>query len=120
MAACVVVLGLLSRSTAWVVELVGMWPGDSLWAALVYCLAAAVAPHAPRRAVAAVAVAVSFAVEFQQLLRSPWWVAVRATPLGHLLLGSTFHAPDLAAYGVGVLWAALLDRALLSQNTRPD
>ena len=79
--------------------------GDVLWAAMVYCWLGVVAPRAgvARRALAALGVA--WAVEAAQLLRWPWLVALRAMPLGHLVLGADFDARDLAAYAVGVACA---------------
>lgn len=86
--------------------------GDALWAAMIYGLTGVLAPRAARSRRSAVAALVCAAVEASQLLRAPWLVALRATRLGHLVLGSAFDARDLVAYGVGVAGAALLDRGL--------
>jgi hypothetical protein len=51
-------------------------------------------------------------VEFSQLYQAPWINAVRAHPLGHMVLGSTFNWGDLAAYTVGAVLALLLELAL--------
>jgi sterol desaturase/sphingolipid hydroxylase (fatty acid hydroxylase superfamily) len=48
-----------------------------------------------------------------QLIQAPWLVALRAHPLGHLVLGSTFGWGDLIAYTAGVAIAALVDKAAL-------
>ena len=58
------------------------------------------------------AVAISFAVELSQLYSSPALDALRRTTAGHLVLGSGFDARDLAAYTLGVLAAAVVERAL--------
>ena len=59
------------------------------------------------------ALLICFAVEFGQLVQTPWLVALRAHPLGHLVLGSTFGWGDLIAYTAGVAIAALVDKAAL-------
>jgi hypothetical protein len=56
---------------------------------------------------------ICFAVEFDQLVQAPWLVELRAHPLGHLVLGSTFGWADLIAYTAGVAIAALVDKAAL-------
>ena len=87
--------------------------GDALWAAMVAWWIGAVAPRAPLRARAAVALGLSFAVEVSQLLyHAPALDALRATRAGHLVLGSGFDARDLAAYTAGVALAVLLERAV--------
>jgi Protein of unknown function (DUF2809) len=68
------------------------------------------APTASIMVRACVALGLCFAVEASQLLHAPWLDAVRATPLGHLVLGSGFDPRDLAAYAAGVLLGVVLDR----------
>jgi len=86
--------------------------GDALWAAMVAWWIAAVAPHAPLQARAGVALGLSFAVELSQLYHTPALDALRATRMGHLVLGSGFDPRDLAAYTAGVAAAVLLERAV--------
>ncbi|AHG92776.1 Protein of unknown function DUF2809 (plasmid) [Gemmatirosa kalamazoonensis] len=85
--------------------------GDALWAAMIAWWVGAAVPDValPRRA--AVALALCFVVEVSQLYHAPALDAVRGTTLGHLVLGSGFDARDLAAYALGVLVAALIERA---------
>lgn len=54
---------------------------------------------------AAVALAVSWAVEFSQLWHAPWLEQLRATRLGPLVLGSGFDSRDLVSYAAGVVLA---------------
>ncbi len=82
--------------------------GDALWAAMVCWWIGALAPRASLWARAAAALAVAWAVELGQLWRAPWLVALRATRLGHLVLGADFDARDLAAYAAGVAGATAL------------
>jgi hypothetical protein len=46
----------------------------------------------------------------------PWLDAVRATRLGHLVLGSDFDGRDLLAYAIGVLGAVGLERLLRNSS----
>ena len=84
--------------------------GDALWAAMVAWWVAALAPAVRPRWRAAVALAFCFAVEFSQLVHSSALDALRRTAVGHLVLGSDFDTRDLAAYGLGVLSALLVER----------
>ncbi|MGV8977163.1 MAG: DUF2809 domain-containing protein [Cellulomonas sp.] len=85
--------------------------GDALYAVLVVVLVAFVRPTARTWVVAAVAWAVCAAIELGQLTGVPahltevWWPA-------RLVLGTTFHAPDLALYAIGVALAAGVDGAI--------
>jgi hypothetical protein len=87
--------------------------GDALWAAMVVWLLAAAVPRLRLPLLAFTALAISYVVEFGQLYRSPAIDALRATTVGHLVLGSGFDPRDLVAYAVGVLAAVLLDRAVI-------
>jgi hypothetical protein len=105
-----VALGLGSRRYAsQLPALVVTYAGDTLWAAMVYFLAAMLAPGAPVRRLATGALAASVAVEVSQLVHVPWLDALRATRLGALVLGQGFLWSDLVCYAVGVCFAALLD-----------
>ena len=85
--------------------------GDALWATMLAWWVGALAPRRPLAARSAVALGLCLAVETSQRLHTPALDAVRATTLGHLVLGSDFDPRDLAAYAFGVLGAALLERA---------
>lgn len=90
----------------------GQYPGDALWATMVFFLWGLVLPKASIARVAALALATSWIVEFAQSIQVPWLVALRSTTIGHMILGSTFHAPDLVAYAVGVGLGAGLEQAI--------
>ena len=90
--------------------------GDALWAAMIVWWVSALAPTTRRRWRGATAYAVCAAVEAAQLLHTPGLDAVRATTLGHLVLGSDFDARDLLAYAAGVVAALLLDRAIVARG----
>lgn len=93
--------------------------GDALWAAMVYWLAGVVAPGARVATRAAAAVGFAWLVEAGQLVRLPWLVALRATPIGHLVLGSDFDARDLASYALGVGAAVTVEAVYRTRGRAP-
>lgn len=103
-AAAVVVaaLGLAGRALP---GAVGDLAGGVLYAALVTLLVALAAPRARPATLGAVALAICVAVELAQLTGVPAQVVDAVPPLRYVL-GTTFHAPDLAAYAVGAAAAA--------------
>ena len=92
--------------------------GDALWAAMIAWWVGALAPGARLVRRCSVAYAVCVVVEVSQLYHTPWLDALRATGLGHLVLGSGFDPRDLAAYGLGVAGAALLEAAVVARGRR--
>ena len=109
-----IALGLASRRWPDALPAVlGKYPGDALWALMVFFGWRALRPRARTRDVALLAAATSALVEGAKLWRAPWLVAFRHTTLGHLLLGHVFSWQNLVAYGVGVIVGVVLDRILL-------
>lgn len=94
--------GLASRRWDLFPTIFGKYPGDALWALLVYVLIGMMRRKMSPSWVAAWALAACFAVETAQLYHAPWIDAVRATRMGYLALGTTFNPMDLVAYTVGV------------------
>ncbi|MGI4860343.1 MAG: DUF2809 domain-containing protein [Janthinobacterium lividum] len=98
----VIALGLLSRRYAFVFPTrFAKYPGDALYALMMFFGWGMLLPALSSRRIALLALGTSFAVEFSQLYRAPWIDAIRAHPLGHLVLGSGFSPRDLLAYIVG-------------------
>lgn len=95
----VATLGLFSRMPF--LHLPLFW-GDVLWACMVYALIGALAPRCRMDRRTLVAWGLCMLIECSQLVRVPWLDALRATALGHLLLGSTFVFGDLLCYTLGV------------------
>ena len=100
-------LGLASRSypIASLDELFGKYPGDALWAAMVFFGLGAFRPRASTRSNALLALAICCVVEAMKLYQAPWIVGIRETTLGHLVFGHTFSVENLVAYAVGVVVA---------------
>lgn len=102
--ALTVAAGLASRRFPQVLPAVlGKYPGDALWALMVFFGLGAIFARASTARVAAGALAFAFAVEFLKLSPSPWLAQLRHTTVGHLVLGHTFGWPNLLAYLAGVL-----------------
>lgn len=115
----VVGAGLASRTWPWLLpQALGSYPGDALWASLVFLAIAFIRPRMAGHRLALIALAVSFVVEAAQLYQAPWINAVRATTPGHLILGQGFDWLDLCAYSVGVATGFILDRLAGRSRTR--
>lgn len=90
----------------------GKYPGDALWAQMVYWLVAFAIPAASVRRVTATALALAYLDEFSQLYQAAWINDIRATTMGHLVLGSTFAWADLLAYTIGIGLCGLVELLL--------
>ena len=109
----VIALGLLSRrNPSLLPAALGKYPGDALWAAMVFCGSGALCPQLRTCAIGAMALAFSCAVEFSQRYHAPWLDSLRGTTLGQLVLGSGFSWLDMVAYAVGILAACLVEMGL--------
>jgi hypothetical protein len=105
-----IALGLASRKyPALFPAALGKYPGDALWAQMVYWLLAMWAPAASAVKLALGALLVSYADELSQLCQAPWILQIRATTAGHLVLGSHFSWLDMASYTVGIGMLVPLD-----------
>ncbi|HEY8877902.1 MAG TPA: DUF2809 domain-containing protein [Roseateles sp.] len=112
----VIAAGLASRRYPGLLPaLLGKYPGDALWALMVMVLIGLAKPRWPIARTAGAALLTSFAVEFSQLYQADWINAIRHTTLGHLVLGSGFHAMDLLAYTVGVAAGAAMELLMLDR-----
>ena len=87
----------------------GKYPGDALWAMMMFFILGVLKSKWPSAATGALALFVCCLVEFSQLLQPHWLVTIRQTTLGHLVLGSHFHAQDLLAYAVGIFAGVLVE-----------
>ena len=110
----VTTLGLLSRRyPEFLPAALGKYPGDALWALMVFLGFGFWFRRAPTMVVALAAFAFSIAIEVSQLYHAPWIDSVRATLPGHLILGSGFAWGDIAAYAVGILIGVLVERVVV-------
>jgi hypothetical protein len=105
-----VILGLVSRrfrsELPWIIA---EYAGDTLWAVMVYLIAATIWNRATPVLLAVGSVSFSFAIEFSQLYQAEWINSLRATRLGGLVLGYGFLWTDLLCYAAGVAAAVWID-----------
>lgn len=104
-----IALGLVSRRMPLFPAVLGKYPGDAIWAMMLYWGLAFLAPAAPVKKLALVALVISYLDEISQLYQGPWIHAIRATTIGHLILGSAFYWEDLLAYTLGIVFVACLE-----------
>ncbi|ELX11128.1 hypothetical protein DUF2809 [Janthinobacterium sp. HH01] len=115
----VIICGLLSRRYPFLLPaFLGKYPGDALWAVMVYLGCAFIRPGAATGRLAASALAICYLDELSQLYQAPWINAVRATTAGHLVLGSTFSWHDMLAYTVGIVLVAVFMKLSAGRNRR--
>ena len=101
-----ILIGLSSRKISMILE----ETGDGLWAMALFCFLRFLFINQKLERIAIATLAISFVVEFSQLIRWDWLVAFRSTFIGHMLLGQGFVWWDLLAYIIGVLLAYLIAR----------
>ena len=111
--AAVIGLGLASRSDPGVFpHALGKYPGDALWALMVFLILGIARPSSSTASLALIALGVACLDEASQLYQASWINAVRATTLGHVVLGSAFSWMDIVAYAAGVAIGAGVELAL--------
>ena len=99
----VIAAGLASREIeAIAAGPLGKYPGDALWALMVFLGLGLLARTASTLRLGTAAFAIAALVETSQLWHPSWLDAIRATTLGHLVLGSWFAPGDFVAYAIGV------------------
>jgi hypothetical protein len=114
----VVVLGLGSRKyPALFPAVLDQYPGDALWALMVYLGWAFWRPRASRASIGVLAFSTSCLVECSQLYQADWLNVIRATTLGYLVLGSTFVWQDILAYAAGIVVGVVIDRRVFGAHT---
>ena len=97
----VAALGLASRRYPGLFPaFLGKYPGDTLWALMVFCGLGFLNGCSTAR-LAFYAPLISYADELSQLYQAPWINQIRGTSIGHLILGSTFSWLDMLASTVG-------------------
>ena len=106
----VIGIGLLWRSGLLALpNFIAKYGGDSLWALVVFLCFGFVYPRSSTTRIGFIAVCFAWSVEFLQLYHAHWIDAIRSTRPGHLALGSSFNAPDLVAYFVGIALGVLAE-----------
>jgi Protein of unknown function (DUF2809) len=103
-------LGLASRRfPSPLSALLGKYPGDAIWAMMIFFAGGALRPKATTLQVATGAMLFCVFIEFFKLYPAPWMVAIRNSPIGHLIFGHVFSWENLVAYAIGVVLALLVE-----------
>jgi hypothetical protein len=97
----------------------GKYPGDTLWALMVFFGWSVVFRTASIGRIAILALAVSYGVELLKLWETPWWVGVRHSTAGHLVFGQVFSWQNLVAYTLGVALGVVVEFVALPDR-RPS
>ena len=95
----------------------GKYPGDALWAVMVYLGWGVVLPKASGLRVALLAAVCCAGIEFLKLWPAPWLVELRHTTLGHLVFGHVFSWANLLAYLLGILTAFAIELVIHLRRT---
>ncbi len=103
----VIALGLASRRyPALFPAALGKYPGDALWALMVFVGWAIVFPTRSTIQILIFTLATSYCVECCKLYKTPWLHDLRNSTLGHLVFGSSFSWQNLVAYTLGAAISA--------------
>ena len=105
-----IVAGLASRHFPNLLpSILGKYPGDALWALMVFFGWGALFPRASSLRIAVLALATSWSVEFLKLWQTPVWSSIRHCTVGHLVFGHAFSWQNLLAYVLGVTGGLLIE-----------
>jgi hypothetical protein len=108
----VVILGILSRN----IDGIPTFFGDTLYAVMVYFGIRMLFINNSFKMTIVLALVFCFCIEFLQLYRAEWLLAIRRTTLGHYALGQGFLWSDLGFYTLGIVIAFLIDFNLVKKN----
>ncbi len=92
--------------------------GSVLWAAMIYWIVSTLRGRWSLARSIAAAMIVAFGIEASQCHHQPALDAFRSTRIGALLLGRVFSVGDLIAYGLAILFAAVIDRVVRPPRRR--
>ena len=107
-----IILGILSRK----IDGVPTFFGDILYAVMVYFGLRMLFINNSSKITSVLALVVCFCIEFLQLYRAEWILAIRRTTLGHYVLGQGFLWSDLGYYSIGIMIAYLMDFNFIKRN----
>ena len=82
---------------------VGKYPGDALWALMVFFGMGAIFKKTSSLHLSLGALGFCFGIEALKVCQAPWLASIRQTTWGHLVFGHVFSWQNLVAYTVGVL-----------------
>jgi hypothetical protein len=114
----VMLLGLASRRYPVLFPAaLGKYPGDALWALMVFVAWGLVFPKKPTWRIFVYTLVTACCVETCKLYRTPGLDDFRNSTIGHLLLGSAFSWQNLIAYTMGAVIGALAESAFVNRKS---
>jgi hypothetical protein len=106
----IIAAGLLLRSDILPLSsFTAKYGGVALWALAAFAVFGFLFIRVSTSQLALISIAFAWSIELLQLYHAPWIDSIRATSAGHWILGSTFNAPDLVAYAIGITVGALAE-----------
>jgi len=108
----VIIFGIVSRK----IDGIPTFFGDTLYAVMVYFGMRLLFIYNSSKMAIVLALIFCFCIEFLQLYRAEWMLAIRRTTLGHYALGQGFLWSDLVYYTLGIIIAFLIDFNLVKKN----
>jgi hypothetical protein len=108
----VIILGIFSRK----IDGIPTFVGDTLYAVMIYFGMRMLFIDNSFNITIVLALVFCFCIEFLQLYRAEWLLAIRRTTLGHYALGQGFLWSDLGYYTLGIIIAFLIDFNLVKKT----
>ena len=99
------ILGVISRK----IDDIPIFIGDCLYACMIYFGMRILFVTSNTKKAAILALLFCFTIEFQQLYKADWILAIRNTTIGHYVLGQGFLWSDLGYYTLGIVMAFLIE-----------
>lgn len=111
---CTIAIGLATRAfPTWLPAALGKYPGDCLWAVMVFFGLGVIFPRHTTLRLACLALAFSFTIETLKLCPWSWLSSIRQTTLGHLVFGRAFTWQNFFAYSIGIACASIGEAMIL-------
>jgi divalent metal cation (Fe/Co/Zn/Cd) transporter len=110
-------LGIFSRTPAGRLPWADKAFGDTLWAAMFYLLVILLLPEVHTVVAVAMAVGITFSIEFLKLYHAPWIDSLRGNAIGGMILGHAFFWHDFLSYILGIVLGVLLDRIFILRRS---
>jgi hypothetical protein len=108
----VIILGIVLRK----IDGIPTFFGDTLYAVMIYFgMRYFFVNNSPKKTML-LALVFCFGIEFLQLYRAEWILAIRKTTLGHYALGQGFLWSDLGFYTLGITIAFYIDSNWVKNN----
>lgn len=107
----IIILGILSRK----IDGIPTFIGDTLYAVMVYFGMRMLFINTNSKITIVLALVFCFCIEFLQLYKAEWLLAIRRSTLGYYALGQGFLWSDLVFYSLGIAIAFFIDFYLVEK-----